>query len=215
MARWMVDTAIVLSAATLLGGLYYLSKERAVTQRTEIRVAEDVRRFQEELALRAASGLATTRNPRGWPVTVDPAWFGDNPPRNDLLSGDRPWVTVAPPEHAELLHPPVRAAVDPTSPSFWYNPYQGVVRALVPMLVSEQSTIDLYNRVNNVRIVSLFEILKPTIPAGPDEPLTPTQPAAADASAMPADSPLDAESLDPTRPAPDTTASHPADAPKP
>ncbi|MEO1008805.1 MAG: hypothetical protein AAFX79_09565 [Planctomycetota bacterium] len=97
-------------------------------------------------------------NGRGWPITVEAWWFGKEPPRNQLLSGDRPWVEIAPIEHADRMHPddPVAFDEDGVKPaSFWYNPYRGVVRARVAPQINAEATLLLYNEVNDVALVSL------------------------------------------------------------
>lgn len=157
MVRGVIEGLTVLAIAGLIGGMYYLKSEEDKATRQSDEVAAEVQRFRGELSLRAASGLATERNPRGWPVTVDPKWFDDRPPRNDLLSSDRVWVEVAPEHHAKLQHPPVRIALDRTFASFWYNPYLGIVRARVPLMLSEEESLALYNKINSVSVESLYE----------------------------------------------------------
>jgi len=89
-------------------------------------------------------------------VTIDPAWFQEAAPGNPLLDEDRPWVEVAGTSQADLLHPPVRMAVEKSIAAFWYNPYQGVVRARVPVMVSDDKATELYNRVNGTGMSSIF-----------------------------------------------------------
>jgi hypothetical protein len=157
MLRWAVDLATVVSAGVLIGGLYYVSAERTKERHQTEQVAGEVTRFQNELSVRAASGLASEVNPRGWPTTIEPEWFNGAPPLNTIVSGDRPWVEVAPPEHAKLVNPPMRVAGDGSQASFWYNPYLGIVRARVPMQINEARAIDLYNSINGTGIASLYE----------------------------------------------------------
>jgi len=188
-----VDVVAGLTAVVLAGGLGMYQYERASANRRVETAASEVRRFQRLISLRAAAREGTV-NARGFPVTVDPAWFAGDPPRNPLLSPDRPWVELAPAEHAHLLHPEVRIAVDRTMAAFWYNPYQGVVRARVPTQISDRAALDLYNRLNDTELDSIFYVG----PTGPAAALT-------DSSAEPAPEPDDGElepdELDPTRPA--------------
>ncbi|RMD62322.1 MAG: hypothetical protein D6824_06910 [Planctomycetota bacterium] len=51
----------------------------------------------------------------------------------------------------------MRVAVDESVASFWYNPGTGAVRARVPATVSDQRAVELYNRVNNTSLRSIFE----------------------------------------------------------
>lgn len=124
-------------------------------------VAEAVRRFELVIKYHAATNEVELTG-RGWPTTIDPAWFSADPPTNTLLSADRPWVEIATPEEADLLHPDNRIASDATVSMFWYNPYQGVIRTRVPPQISDQEALDLYNRLNRCELPSIF-------PTPPDE----------------------------------------------
>lgn len=127
------------------------SVENVVTQ-TELALS----RFHSVIKVQATTnGVAV--NGRGWPNTIEGAWFGDEPPLNHLLTGDRPWVEIAPAEDADRDHPadPVAFDLDTKAASFWYNPYRGVVRARVAPQINEQETLSLYNRVNGVFLTTL------------------------------------------------------------
>jgi hypothetical protein len=153
--RWMRDVVAVLGLTGVVGGVMYL--ERAHRQEEDMfqDAQADVRRMEQEIKYRAATKTAEL-NGRGWPVTIDPAWFKDTAPINPLLKDGRPWVEVASTQQAEFLHPPVRMAVDKSLAAFWYNPYQGVVRARVPVMVSDERATELYNRINGVAMSSIF-----------------------------------------------------------
>jgi hypothetical protein len=88
---------------------------------------------------------------------VDPNWFERNPPRNPLISAECPWVEVASIDQAGLQDPPIRMAIDGTLAGFWYNPYLGILRARVPVMVSDQDAVDMYNRINATRLSSIFQ----------------------------------------------------------
>jgi hypothetical protein len=45
-------------------------------------------------------------------------------------------------------------AIDNSVASFWYNPYQGVIRARVPIVISDRKA--LYNSVNRTRLDSIY-----------------------------------------------------------
>lgn len=128
------------------------SVENVVTQ-TELALA----RFHSVLKVQATTrGVAV--NGRGWPNTIEGAWFGDEPPLNHLLTGDRAWVEIAPEDDADRDHPADPVAFDlegRKAASFWYNPYRGVVRARVAPQISEEATLELYNRVNGVFLTTL------------------------------------------------------------
>lgn len=155
--RRLVDIAAILLVAAVTVGVVYVRLDQQRDQATERAVRADVQRFGQEVQKRAATG-ETDINARGWPVTIDPAWFGGNPPQNPLLSADRSWVEVATPEQAYLLHPEVRVAADNTLAAFWYNPYQGVVRTRVPATLSDERALAMYNRLNQCALVSIFQV---------------------------------------------------------
>jgi hypothetical protein len=93
---------------------------------------------------------------RGWPVTIQPEWFESGAPRNPFLFGNRPWVEVATPTEALLMHPVIRCDTSGQFAEFWYNPYLGIVRARVPYLRSDRETLALYNDINDSDLASLF-----------------------------------------------------------
>jgi hypothetical protein len=185
--RWLADIAALVVVLALGSGLLLFERARRDREATIQRVTADARRLELEVKYRAAS-KSVELNPRGWPVTVDPKWFDSDPPINALLSPHRPWVEVASPDEAGHLHPLVRMAVDESYAAFWYNPYQGVVRARVPVMVSDEQATELYNRVNATTIHSIFFEEKP-------QPL-PEIPGAAP-SAVPAELPPDQTSEPP------------------
>lgn len=165
--RRAVDAACVLAAIGMVAGLgsYFLDEYKQ--QKLVHNLAADLDRFKQTLSYRAASNQ-TEVNVRGWPVTVDPTWFGADPPRNPLVSADRPWLEVATPGEAAFMDPPVRIAIDNSVASFWYNPYQGVVRARVPIVISDRKALELYNSVNGTRLDSIY---CKDLPKEPEEPV--------------------------------------------
>ncbi len=186
--RRFIDVLALL--AVLAIGLLAVIVEQS--RRTDDQLVADagqaVRRFEREVRVRAATDDVII-NGRGWPVTIDPGWFSGAPPENPLLTRDRPWVEVAAPSQAHLLHPDSPVAFDSNMASFWYNPYNGVIRARVPHALSDRQALDLYNRVNGTALVSIFA---PT-------PVPAKSPTAIAADQTQPES--DEDSLDPTRPA--------------
>lgn len=112
--------------------------------------------ISREVRTRGATGEAEV-NGRGWPLTIDPAWFGRFPPMNPLTGRDRPWCEIASEAEHDLLHPARRMAVTEEDAAFWYNPAQGVIRARVGPEVSDQAALDVYNRVNGCDVDNLFD----------------------------------------------------------
>lgn len=154
--RWLIDIAAVLTLAMLALGTLHVMQDRKEEEAAVERTATSVRRMELEVKYRGATGAVTVTG-RGFPSTVDPTWFKDAPPLNELVTRDRPWVEVATPDQADMLHPPVRMTLDNRTASFWYNPYQGVVRARVPVLVNDDAALELYNRINGCSLLSIFD----------------------------------------------------------
>jgi len=76
-----------------------------------------------------------------------------------------------------MLDPPVRMTIDGKLASFWYNPYQGIVRARVPVCVSDRKALDLYNSINGTRLSELYGAPPeppresgPALPSGAEKP---------------------------------------------
>ena len=132
-------------------------KVREHTDRNERNLARsEVSRFQQQIHLQTAL-MATGDEEAHPPETVDPSWFGENRPFNPLLTAGHPWVEVAGPREKERQHPRDLIAGDESVASFWYNPFNGVVRARVPHQVSDAQVLELYNTVNDTELTSLFE----------------------------------------------------------
>lgn len=153
--RWMRDMVAALGLVAVVGGAVYFQRARREEEAMFQKAQTDLRRMELEIKYRAAT-KTTELNGRGWPVTIDPAWFQGNAPSNPMLEDGRPWVEVAGTQQAEFMHPPIRMAVDKELAAFWYNPYQGVVRARVPVMVSDDKATELYNRINGVSVSSIF-----------------------------------------------------------
>ena len=147
-----VAVAVALSGAAGLGGYFY-KQHQAEQQVTD--VSAGLRRFEQVLAFHGA-GKETPATERGWPTTVEPVWFNGDPPRNWLVTQDRPWLEIATPEQAELADPPLRIALSNTVASFWYNPYRGVIRARVPISISDSKALELYNKANGTALDNIY-----------------------------------------------------------
>jgi len=153
----------ILLGATIVGlgvGALVHTKRETTSEAKIAAVRAEVQQIEAQIRLQAASGDVEI-NTRGWPVTIDPKWFAGSAPRNWLLKGARPWIEVAPPEHADLEHPPIRVAIDRSVAGFWYNPGNGVIRARVPATVSDRRATALYNRLNGVALRSIFDGMAP------------------------------------------------------
>jgi hypothetical protein len=159
--RWIRDIALLLLLGAVAAYVVWFQYDRhehlAATQKT----AADTQRLEREVRFRAATKSAPL-NYRGWPVTVDPAWFDRDPAPMNLVAGNgHPWVEVAKEDEAGLLHPVQRMTIEPSTAAFWYNPYQGVVRARVSVQVNDQAATDLYNSVNQANLPTISWVEKP------------------------------------------------------
>lgn len=175
--RRVVEIVIVVSVAVVIGWMVHYRMNAQNLEKEASIVRMEVRRFELEIKVRAATEDATLTG-RDWPMTIDPAWF-ESPPLNTLVSRDRPWVDVAPPEHADLSNPVMRLAMNHTHASFWYNPYQGIIRARVPMATNDEQALRLYNQVNGTSLTNLYSappaVVKTEPASGPQE-TEPTDP---------------------------------------
>lgn len=200
--RRTVDVVCALSVFGLVAGILYSANDEVRERQSILAVATDVQRFRQALMTRAAYNGADL-NTRGWPSTVDPTWFTNDPPRNMLVTPDRPWVEVATPDEAPLKDPQIRMTINGTLASFWYNPYQGVIRARVPVAINDRKALDLYNAVNGTNLDSIYAPAPPPrAPAAEDKALTASAEPKAEAPADPPPSREIAPDLDPTRPSP-------------
>ena len=153
--RRLVDVAAVIAAIGMIGSMSWAVSSRMEMRRKVQGVAAETERFQKMIAFRAASKTSGL-NARGWPETIDPAWFTEQPPRNDLVSPERPWVEIATADEADLRDPLIRMTINPLLASFWYNPHQGVVRARVPVTISDSQSLEWYNRINGTNLDSIY-----------------------------------------------------------
>jgi hypothetical protein len=153
--RQLVNIVAIITALLAAAGLFlFQAREQTNDAQVEV-VAANVKRFQTLINLRAATKEGDL-NERGFPATIDPEWFAGDPPRNDLVTLGRPWVEVAAPDEASQMNPRVRMAIKPELAAFWYNPYQGVVRARVPSAINDRKALDLYNRINGTDLDSIL-----------------------------------------------------------
>ncbi len=155
--RRVVDVLAVVTLVGMAVAIFYAQKDRYAQSEAVEQATQAVRMFDLKIKYHAATeGAELTA--RGWPVTIDPDWFEGSVPRNALVSGNRPWLEIAPPEHAEMEHPRLRMTVNPSLASFWYNPYNGALRARVPVTTSDQEALEMYNRVNRTNLTSIFDL---------------------------------------------------------
>jgi hypothetical protein len=154
--RFIINGLIALMVLGLLAGVMYHRDVQQQQQRLLDDTRDDVRRLAREIMLQATLRQVELTE-AGYPKTVDPRWFEDDLPSNGLIIGPHPWVEVAHEDHRLLAHPPVKIAADQSMARFWYNPYNGVVRARVPVAMSEVAALRLYNHINDANLDTLYE----------------------------------------------------------
>jgi len=159
--RFVINALCASCFLALVVALFITAKNAAVEALAVDGAATSVRRIEQIIRLRA-SMKDTVLNERGYPVMVSPGWFKDEDgkgtvPVNPLMGEGQPWLEIAGEHDAGLEHPPVRLAVSESLAQFWYNPYQGIVRARIPVMVSDVKSTDLYNRVNGTALAGILD----------------------------------------------------------
>jgi type II secretory pathway pseudopilin PulG len=153
--RLILDSLVALMLIGILSGVVlYTRSERRLEDKIELARAE-VERFQSQIMLQAAMEK-TELSQRGYPASIDAAWFAGNLPMNPLLGPSHPWVEIASEADRDLQHPRNRIAFGHTTAQYWYSPYTGVVRARVPGEVSDATALRLYNRINGSSLDDLY-----------------------------------------------------------
>lgn len=175
--RWLRDLVLVVLVLGVGFGLLWKHRHEQQDEQRILAVGADTKRLEMEVRFRAATKTAPL-NARGWPASIDPAWFEQSPPRNALLDDDRPWVEVASEAESELTHPLVRMAVSRDIAAFWYNPSLGIVRARVPVMVNDAETTQAYNAVNGTALASILSVETPAHTPGLKSPPNGAQPKA-------------------------------------
>ncbi len=153
--RVILDSLVALMLIGILSGVVlYTHAGRRLEDKIELARAE-VERFQSQIMLQAAMEKIEMSQ-RGYPASIDAAWFAGNLPMNPLIGPSHPWVEIAGESERDLQHPRNRIAFDLGAAQYWYSPYTGVVRARVPAEVSDARALRLYNRVNGSHLVDLY-----------------------------------------------------------
>ena len=153
--RLIIDSLVLLMILGILAGAVLHFRTKQDTEYKIEQARREVQRFSSQIKLQTAMGISEL-TPRGFPVTVDPEWFGGDPPANPLLGRGHPWLEIARKSHRDLKHPVIKTASDHTIAQFWYNPFLGLLRARVPARSTDVATLKIYNRVNECRLPNLF-----------------------------------------------------------
>lgn len=153
--RTIVNILVVVMLAGILVGVMMIRSTNGIKQ-DQIRTARDeVRRFQRQITFQTTMAEVEL-TAEGHPVTADPNWFHGNLPQNPLIEAGHPWVEIAGRNERSFLHPLDVVVRDAAAAQFWYNPYQGIVRARVPADISDARALEVYNQVNDSRLGGVF-----------------------------------------------------------
>ncbi len=163
--RTIVNILVVVMLAGILVGVMMIRSTNGIKQ-DQIRTARnEVRRFQRQITFQTTMAEVEL-TAEGYPVTADPNWFHGNLPQNPLIEVGHPWVEIAGRNERSLLHPLDVVVRDAAAAQFWYNPYQGIVRARVPADISDAKALEVYNQVNDSSLRNLFSPTKQDGSAG-------------------------------------------------
>jgi hypothetical protein len=152
--RLLINSMIlVMVLAILVGTVAY--RNASTREELDLRVVRDgLDQFQEKLEFHSALWMAEEASVGSYPPQIMPGWFGEGMPKNTLVTGDRPWLDIAPMNDYND-QPPDPLTTGLGQAGFWYNPALGVVRARVPQQDTDRQTLELYNRVNGTSLMEL------------------------------------------------------------
>ncbi len=186
--RLMVD---ILIAGIVLGVIAVIAVQRNARAEEVDRIAavqQSMHTIENQSLYRAGIGeVVVTR--RGYPSTILESWF-DPPPQNILAGPTETWIEIADDLDGDRTHPRY-VYTDGSRAAFWYNPHRAILRARVRMQMTEQTTLELYNLVNDstLRMRDTMWIEQPDESAKPDQPKplsTPDLPTEIDPESPPA-----------------------------
>ncbi|MBI1367914.1 MAG: hypothetical protein GC162_04590 [Planctomycetes bacterium] len=148
--RLFADTLLALTLIAVLGGVVVYQREQGDHLQQVVAVQQAIHAIESQCLYRAAVGDVPASN-RGYAMHVEPAWF-DHRPLNALFGHQAmPWIDHVDEADRELFNPQ-RIVADGKLAAFWYNPYRGLIRARVPMQLSQESTLETYNLVNGTSL---------------------------------------------------------------
>jgi hypothetical protein len=154
--RLFIDSMILVMVLAILVAAVSSRHARQAHERDLVTLHEGLVQFDDQLAFRGAIWQSEHEDAGAYPPQVMPDWFRYGLPGNPLVSGDRPWVDIAP-ANDNNQHPPDPLAEGPGQAAFWYNPNLGIIRARVPRQVSDRLTLDLYNTANHTNLPALHD----------------------------------------------------------
>ena len=165
--RIVLDILLILALGVLAAIVFDRKAIEANRDRAVDVTRTSVRAMQAMLDLQVALGRSSLED-AVYPAKIDPSWFGERRPTNELVGDSQRWLDIAPLAERSLRHPR-DITVDGGGAMFWYNPALGVVRARVPRTLSDAEAIALYNAVNGAEVLELLPLVAVDQPRSTDD----------------------------------------------
>lgn len=158
--RLLVDSLIALMLVAILAGVlwHYRGQQRLVDDYQFVHTALD-RLHDQTLYHKAMDDVTLTE--AGFPRKIQPGWFGTKLPVNVLVPTTHPWMDIAPAGDSST-DPPDPVITNPKQAGIWYNPNNGIFRARVTRQLSDEATLEMYNRLNGTSLSSLPDDTTPS-----------------------------------------------------
>lgn len=148
--RLIIDTLLALLLILVLGGILWYQRGQEEKLTRVAAVQEALRAIESKALYHGALGdVQATR--RGYALRIEPGWFDPRPVNLLFADEARPWIDIVD-EASEEAFNPARIVAAGSDAAFWYNPWRGVIRARVPMQLSQTATVELYNLVNGASL---------------------------------------------------------------
>jgi hypothetical protein len=150
--RLAVDSVIALMLVGILTGICWQRVQSQHELADILSVQESMSVIMGQAVMKPAVGRAEAAA-TGHALRIEAEWF-ERPPENRLLAMESvaaPWIESAPHSLQNTFNPR-RIVADDRHAAFWYNPYRSLIRARVPMRLSQQETVELYNLVNGTSL---------------------------------------------------------------
>jgi len=150
--RRVIDILIVLMLVAVLIGLVWHYRAEAKDLENYRTVHDAMSRLYEQALFHGTLDDQTTK--AGFPLILQPKWFGDSLPVNVEAGEGQPWLDIAPLGDMSD-HPPDPIIYNGEQAGFWYNPNRGLFRARVRTQFTDEETLALYNQLNNTALKSM------------------------------------------------------------
>lgn len=148
--RLFIDVVIAMALMSALVGILWQQRVQAHRLDRVHQLQQQLRSIESQALYHAAVGDAEAAS-SGFALRVEPSWF-ETGLRHPLLDRSGPLrIETVPKERRDRFNP-LRITTSDGRAAFWYNPYRGRVRARIPMQLSEDRTVKLYNMINGTSL---------------------------------------------------------------